>query len=190
MSEFWSRWHVSLSSWFRDYVYIPLGGNKKGEFRRKLNIFIVFMLSGLWHGANWTFVIWGLLHGLLVVLLTGKQTQGKERKNMWLVTMTVVINFVLVTFLWIFFRSENIGAAWNYIRSIFSFTGGSNYIGVSHAEFAFSLLVIGIMLFRERVLPAHLISSDKRFYLYTAMMVIICYFFGVFAENQFIYFQF
>jgi alginate O-acetyltransferase complex protein AlgI len=186
ISEFWTRWHISLSSWFRDYLYIPMGGNRKGELRRKFNIFIVFLLSGLWHGANWTFIVWGLLHGLLVILLTRKTGKEFPKFNVF----KAIVTFMLVTFLWIFFRAENITAAWTYIRSIFSFRSASNYIGISHSEFLFSLLVICIMLVREKLLPAHFISNNKRFYGYTIMMILICYFFGVFAENQFIYFQF
>jgi len=189
IQEFWSRWHVSLSSWFRDYVYIPLGGNRKGELWRKFNVFLVFLLSGLWHGANWTFVVWGLLHGLLVILLTRKNKEGENRS--WLhTTCSVIVTFILVTFLWIFFRSENLAAAVGYIKRICSFTGGSDYIGISKVEFLFSLLVIGIMLLREKYLQKHLITNNTRFYFYAIAMTIICYFFGVFAENQFIYFQF
>jgi alginate O-acetyltransferase complex protein AlgI len=190
MTDFWTRWHISLSSWFRDYLYIPLGGNRKGEFRRKLNVLIVFLLSGLWHGANWTFIIWGLLHGLLVILLTRKNSDTTGRS--FLVNVLKVSGtFILVTFLWIFFRSPNLSAAWDYIQHICAFRGGSNYIGFgSRAELLFSIMLIGIMLLREKYLQTHFISSNARFYLYTAVMVVICYFFGVFAENQFIYFQF
>jgi D-alanyl-lipoteichoic acid acyltransferase DltB (MBOAT superfamily) len=188
IQEFWSRWHISLSSWFRDYLYIPLGGNRKGGLRRKFNVFIVFLLSGLWHGANWTFVIWGVLHGLLVILLAGK-TIEKNRSFIY-TACRVIVNFILVTFLWIFFRAENLGAAWEYIQRICSFIGGSNYIGIGGVEFVFSLMVIAIMMLRERYGKGFFIASNTRFYLYTAMMVLICYFFGVFAENQFIYFQF
>lgn len=190
INEFWHRWHISLSSWFRDFLYIPLGGNRKGELRRKFNIFIVFLLSGLWHGANWTFVVWGLLHGLLVILLTAKSSSEHGKKGSLYTAFRVIANFILVTFLWIFFRSENIAAAWRYIKMTCSFSGGSNYVGMSKMEFLFSILIICIMLFREKFLPGHFIRSNKRFYFYTVFMVILCYFFGVFAENQFIYFQF
>jgi alginate O-acetyltransferase complex protein AlgI len=190
ISEFWSRWHISLSSWFRDYLYIPLGGNRKGEWRRKLNVFIVFLLSGLWHGANWTFIFWGLLHGLLVILLTRKNKPEAGKRTPVDTIARILFNFILVTFLWIFFRSENISAAWTYIKEIFAFKGGSNYVGVSRAELLFSVLIIAIMLCREKFIRGHFISSNYHFYLYTAFMVLVCYFFGVFAENQFIYFQF
>ena len=190
ISEFWTRWHISLSSWFRDYLYIPLGGNRVGSARHKFNIFVVFLLSGLWHGANWTFIFWGLLHGLLVILFTAGIKGARENRNPVYNWLRVVFNFILVTFLWIFFRSEHLSNAWRYIRMIFSFNGGSNYIGINRVELALSLLLITIMLFRERLVPGHVIRSDKRFYVYTIFMVFACYIFGVFAENQFIYFQF
>ena len=190
LNEFWTRWHVSLSSWFRDYVYIPLGGNRKGNIRRRINILIVFLLSGLWHGANWTFIIWGALHGLFVLLLTRQVVSVQAADSGLKRMLQIILNFILVTFLWIFFRAENLNAAWLYIRSIAAFRGGANYITLNPVEFLFSIAMIGIMLFREKQLPVHFIRNDFRFYSFVAFMVIICYYFGVFAENQFIYFQF
>ncbi|MCW3122629.1 MAG: rane bound O-acyl transferase family protein [Flavipsychrobacter sp.] len=190
ITTFWGRWHVSLSSWFRDYLYIPLGGNRKGEARRRFNVFLVFLLSGLWHGANWTFIVWGLLHGLFVILTGNSLKNAEEKGSAIITTVKTVATFVLVTFLWIFFRSQNVASAFYYIRFICSFKQGTNYIGISHAEFLFSLLVIAIMLLREKYIPAHFISSNKRFYAFLFSMIVICYLFGVFIENQFIYFQF
>ena len=190
ITNFWSRWHVSLSSWFRDYLYIPMGGNRKGELRRKLNIFVVFLLSGLWHGANWTFIVWGVLHGLLVIFTRGNKKERNGTESKLLMIAKAIINFIIVTFLWIFFRSDNVVNAVRYIKKIFSFTGGSMYIGINRVEFLFALIVIGIMLWRERYLPVHFIKSDRRFYAFLLVMIPICYLFGVFVENQFIYFQF
>ncbi len=190
ISEFWSRWHISLSSWFRDYLYIPLGGNRKGEGRQKVNVFLVFVISGLWHGANLTFILWGMLHGILVIFFPGMKKDKKEQKNKRNSIMWIPLNFILVTFLWIFFRSENVRGAWGYIKKIFEFKGGSNYVGLGRVELLFSVLLIAILLMREKLLPGHFIQNNKRFYTYTILMVIICYFLGVFTENQFIYFQF
>ncbi len=190
ISNFWSRWHTSLSSWFRDYLYIPLGGNRKGAFRHKLNVLIVFLVSGLWHGANWTFIVWGLLHGVLVVLLTWERRQEGEKRAGLNLAFRIALNFVLVTFLWIFFRSENLAAATGYIKDIFAFRGGSYYLGVSRAELAFSVFIIGVLLAREKYLPTHYIKENTLFYCYTLIMVMACYYLGVFSENQFIYFQF
>ncbi|MBC7864146.1 MAG: MBOAT family protein [Bacteroidia bacterium] len=134
IAEFWKRWHVSLSTWFRDYLYIPLGGNRKGKWRGYLNIFIVFLVSGFWHGANWTFVVWGSLHG--IYLLFGSITHavrekirlaifGNKMKNLGKIIQVAVV-FFLVCFAWIFFRAENMDKAL-YIAKNF-FTGIPEYI--------------------------------------------------------------
>lgn len=191
ISSFWARWHISLSSWFRDYVYIPLGGNRKGEARRKRNVFTVFVLSGLWHGANWTFGLWGFLHGVLATFVPGRKTD-KEKPviNGAKTVVNILLTFCAVTLLWIFFRAENITHALEYISGIFSFRNGSNDIGINSVELLFAFLVIGIMLWREYKFPGHYISSVKKYYAYVVLMIPVLYLFGVFGENQFIYFQF
>jgi alginate O-acetyltransferase complex protein AlgI len=200
IAQFWSRWHISLSSWFRDYVYIPLGGNRLGEKRRKANILIVFLLSGLWHGANWTFVLWGGLHGMLTAFLPGSankagsrtNTNGRKKilglpfRNLFL----VIANFMVVTLCWVFFRSHSVKEALRYLRGIFSFKGGPFTIGLNQTEVWVLAVLIAIMLFREYTGKGHVIKSNPRFAGYFALMVITCYFLGVFSENQFIYFQF
>ncbi len=133
VNDFWRRWHISLSGWFRDYVYIPLGGNRKGEFRTCINLIIVFLLSGLWHGAAWHFVLWGLLHGVLIV---ADRLTKKPRDAFWkavrvdpegkaITTFRRIATFITVCFLWIFFRAESISEAWKVITTIFSFKAGS-----------------------------------------------------------------
>ena len=189
ISSFWSRWHISLSTWFRDYVYIPLGGNRKSEGRRKFNIFTVFLLSGFWHGANWTFGVWGFLHGVLATFFPGRKInthQLKFGKNVF----NILTTFILVTLFWIFFRAENIQHALSYISAMFSLRDGSYNIGLNNAELWFSFLLIGIMLWREYKLPKHFINSKTKYIIYVGSMVALLYFFGVFEENQFIYFQF
>lgn len=193
IAGFWARWHISLSTWFRDYVYIPLGGNRKGEARRKRNVFITFLLSGLWHGANWTFITWGALHGALVTFFHGRAKDAKGAQSRFhrpKVLLFVVADFLLVTLFWIFFRAENVHKAARYIGGIFSFRNGSNRIGINGTELGLSLLLIAAMMWRENRHPGHFISSNKWFGWYVAGMVAACYFFGVFSENQFIYFQF
>lgn len=191
ISSFWSRWHISLSSWFRDYVYIPLGGNRKGEIKRKRNVFIVFLLSGLWHGANWTFGLWGLLHGVLITIFPAKKNStNKPIVSLGKKLMQISLTFAAVTLLWIFFRAENITHACDYITGIFSLRGGSYDFGVNGIELIFSFVLIAIMLWRENKLPKHFIPNTTKYYAYVASMVTILYFFGVFSENQFIYFQF
>jgi len=118
LGDFWRRWHISLSSWFKDYVYIPLGGNRYGKFKTYRNIFLTMVISGLWHGAAWTFVIWGAVHALgrfLTRELEG--TSFYKEKVPRLVKQLFV--FAFVTFAWIFFRAENISDAWLIIARIF-----------------------------------------------------------------------
>lgn len=188
IQQFWSRWHISLSTWFRDYVYIPLGGNRLGEARRKLNVMIVFLLSGLWHGANWTFVIWGGLHGALTAFLPGRKEQGLHKFMSRYVF--VAVNFLLVTLLWIFFRAPGLSEAAAYIKGIASARNGHGIFGLNMAE---SLLAVGLivfMLYVERKRKSYLISRNWLFLLYAVAMAAVCYLLGVFNENQFIYFQF
>lgn len=123
--EFWQRWHISMSSWFRDYVYIPLGGNRRSPLRVYLNLAVVFFLVGLWHGASWNFVIWGLFHGLFLIL--ERFGWGKILKLIWPPLRHI---YVLVVILvgWVFFRAE-IGAVWPFLKTMFSFNLGPNPLG-------------------------------------------------------------
>lgn len=124
VTEFWRRWHISLSSWFKDYLYIPLGGNRKGKIKKYRNILLVFLLSGLWHGASWTYVIWGGLNGVYQVLEdilkrgTNNHSRGSFVKTIAGKLLRMGITFILVDFTWIFFRAENIGQAFDAIRSM------------------------------------------------------------------------
>ena len=124
IGEFWRRWHISLSTWFRDYLYIPLGGSKKGKWISLINIFIIFLVSGFWHGANWTFIVWGLFHSILFIPSFIFKTNRKYvssiiAENSLMPTpkefIQVGITFILVTIGWVFFRSETIGDSFNYI---------------------------------------------------------------------------
>ena len=159
VTEFWRRWHISLSSWFRDYVYIPLGGNRKGKWRQYLNILITFSVSGLWHGANLTFVFWGFLHGFYQIV--EKEAKVIIRKiNGKLQTKTesfgykftkVVLTFIAVDLAWIFFRAESLGHAWHYLermiccRDWWSLFDGSIYqLGLDVREI--HILCLGLLL--------------------------------------------
>ena len=117
ITEFWRRWHISLSTWLRDYLYLPLGGNKRGRGRTYLNLAIVMLLGGLWHGAAWNFVIWGGIHGLL---LAGERLRGKSPPYRWLPAAgRRAVTFTLVLITWVFFRAEDLPAALLYLRSMF-----------------------------------------------------------------------
>lgn len=121
VQEFWRRWHISLSSWFRDYLYIPLGGNRRGKVRTYINLIIVFACTGLWHGASFSFIVWGLWHGLFLVIerLGFKKALDKLPKFIgWIYTMLVVLVG------WVFFRADTLSAAMKYLGEMFSFSGG------------------------------------------------------------------
>lgn len=129
IGEFWRRWHISLSTWFRDYLYIPLGGSRVGRFRGILNVFIIFIVSGLWHGANWTFVTWGGIHALLFipsfVAGTNRKSYPKTLGGLNLLPSfytlcNLIFTFSLVTFAWVFFRAEDLTHALGYIRHSFT----------------------------------------------------------------------
>lgn len=119
LTDFWRRWHISLTTWFRDYLYYPLGGNRAGRTRWLMAIMIVFIVSGIWHGANWTFVIWGFFHGLITILEKILGADIKSTKN-WINHLRSIFIFAIVTLLWIFFRSPDIEGAIHYLQSIFT----------------------------------------------------------------------
>ncbi|MCA1752517.1 MAG: MBOAT family protein [Cryomorphaceae bacterium] len=191
-AEYWSRWHISLSTWFRDYLYIPLGGNRVSKPRLLYNIFITFLISGLWHGSNWTFVIWGGINGiyLVVEILIGK----KKRNGLH----NIFITFLLINFTRIFFRANDVNDAFHVVKTICT-NPGKLYIGFGADVVVpiYALLGIGIVTlveikqeyFNEKFsLGAHPRQAVRLSY-YAAMLFAILYI-GVFTENQFIYFQF
>lgn len=203
IAEFWRRWHISLSSWFRDYLYIPLGGSKGGVGSRIRNTFIIFLVSGFWHGANWTFVAWGFLNALYFTPLL---LLGKNRNNMDIVakgrivpglrdTASIVLTFALTVFAWIFFRADSISHAFQYIGGIFS-GASSGGLGFVSDSIHFYLTVFFVLFF----LATEWYSRDYHFglklgsvrwfnWLFYLLLVIAILLFGG-AENEFIYFQF
>jgi D-alanyl-lipoteichoic acid acyltransferase DltB (MBOAT superfamily) len=154
VAEFWKRWHISLSSWFRDYVYIPLGGNRRSLLRNILNVFVVFTLSGFWHGANWTFIIWGALNGLFFIPLFvfGKNKVKLETVsyNRWFPSIKELFQmgwtFFLICITWVFFRAESLGKAINYLANIFDKSIFSNPVNpnLSYLPLLFISLLLSI----------------------------------------------
>ncbi len=145
VSEFWSRWHISLSTWFRDYLYIPLGGNRVAIPRWSLNILIVFIVSGFWHGANWTFVVWGALHGLMLLLERYFSSWFKfEIKNEWsfLNILLVLKTFIITSFIWIFFRAENFQKAKEMFNAIFN----NQSVELVSLDILYALLFTGLII--------------------------------------------
>ncbi len=205
IAEFWQRWHISLSTWFRDYLYIPLGGNRVGKLRWYTNLFLVFLISGLWHGANWTFIIWGALHGFYLVfsLITAKSRNSIAKKLRLPdsprvhTALKCFITFHLVAFAWIFFRANSVSDAFILIKNLFHF-GSFENIPLSLGRSGFRIAVVSILLMefihltQEKVSIIRLISRRPlwiRWACYYAILMGIL-FYGVFEESAFIYFQF
>ena len=137
ITEFWRRWHKTLGAFIMNYLYIPLGGNRKGKGRTYLNLWLCFLLSGLWHGASWNFVVWGAMHGLLIC--ADKLFLGKVMQRIGKVP-SVVLTFLTVTIIWVFFRIENIGLAWTFVTRLFAFDfSGFAFTGNAHV---YTILVI------------------------------------------------
>jgi alginate O-acetyltransferase complex protein AlgI len=203
ISEFWSRWHISLSTWFKDYLYIPLGGNRVVRWRWFLNLYVVFLVSGLWHGANWTFVVWGALHGLYVVVgAATADVRARLRARLqvpaaWGHLGQMVLTFHAVTVAWIYFRANTLADA-NYIVShLFSLAPSSLRLGPSAFTTALTGLLLAIFILLECLLRfgvSRRIASWRPGCVVIAypaycLMLITIFLFGV-SANQFIYFQF
>ncbi len=189
VADFWRRWHISLSSWFRDYVYIPLGGNRVLRARWCLNVLVVFLLSGLWHGASWNFVIWGALHGIFIVL-------SFFAPFSWIPHGAALLwTFALTTFSWIFFRAPDLSSALYIVTHLFSgwTTAGISVIG--RFPFMLSLVLIAIVVASDRIAEKGVgvwfarRSVFVRWSFYV-LLVLATLFFGVFTSRDFIYFQF
>lgn len=193
ISEFWRRWHISLSGWFRDYLYIPLGGSRVGEYRHYMNYFIVFMISGLWHGAAWTFIIWGSLHGIYLIfaMLRKKYLNIEMPQNAFTDKLQILITFGLVTLSWVFFRARGLGNAKVILTKIFNpatYTELASPFNVT--EMWFCVLLILVLMLKEIYVPKIDTTRTPAFYAKLALLMVACYFLGVFTSNQFIYFQF
>lgn len=204
IKEFWSKWHISLSTWFRDYLYIPLGGNRKGKFRTNLNLLITFLVSGLWHGSAWTFVIWGGVHGVGQITekflhLTKKSSNTIVNIVRWLFT------FVFISFAWSFFRANTLSD----IRHLYAncFVGLSSPISYIRAAYedlsltryslvylSFPLLILGLFDWNNTKFDViERISSLKlvpRWCIYVLLVLLILFLYPVGAGHQFIYFKF
>lgn len=215
--DFWSRWHISLSTWFKDYLYIPLGGNRKGKWRKALNLMIVFLVSGLWHGARWNFVAWGGIHGLYQVIgdLT-RHTKEKIIKRLRIKTecmswklLQTVITFSLVVFAWVFFRADSITDALYFIKRMLIrqtpwalFDGTIYTLGLDATEMnilIFSiivLLLVDLIKYRKKINLDEFLFEQNIWFEWLVLIVLIgmIFVFGeygpAFDVQQFIYFQF
>ncbi len=217
IADFWHRWHISMSSWFRDYVYIPLGGNRKGRVRRYVNIMLTFLASGLWHGANWTYVLWGAIHGALQVIgdLLGRPVRAVltrlsvKTEAFSFRLLKIAGTFTLVSFAWIFFRAETMTDAFFYIGRIFTrpdpwalFDDSLYSLGLdrfeAHVLLAALVILVAVDLLRllkKEELYAFLLRQNLYFrwgvLVLLAVMIVVYGVYGVdFDSSQFIYFTF
>ncbi|HMC87645.1 MAG TPA: MBOAT family O-acyltransferase [Chitinophagaceae bacterium] len=195
--DFWQRWNITLSQWFRDYLYYPLGGSRVVVSKYIFNIGVVFILSGLWHGANWTFIIWGLLHGLFILL--GHLRRSRFPKLIFNPFFEIISTFLLVSFAWIFFRSQNIREALIFIKRIFD----PKTVQIIGGEFDERSLLVYSFVGICTVITADIIAEyfpgkfslvhNRRSWIRMTScigLIIVIILFGVFDGSQFIYFQF
>ncbi|MCQ2513900.1 MAG: MBOAT family protein [Ruminococcus sp.] len=204
IKEFWSRWHISLSTWFRDYVYIPLGGNRCGKIRKNLNLIITFLVSGLWHGANWTYIFWGGVHGVAQVIEKNLFPKSKKNKSKILWWLKVLVVFVFCCFTWIFFRANTLADAGYVLTHMFSGIGNftayikNGIIDINITNFDLlkifaAVLILSVFDFLSlRFDVINLISKNKCFirYSFYFVILIIIIFFRATEASTFVYFQF
>lgn len=216
VAEFWRRWHISLSSWFKDYLYIPLGGNRKGKFRKYLNIFIVFFVSGLWHGASWSYVAWGILNGIYQIIgdilnpIRDKLVKilCLDRETFSHKLIKVFFTFILVDFSWIFFRANSFLEAFYIIKCMINvynpwilFDGSLYSCGLEQRNFTLMIISICILLFADickykGVMIRKVIARQEYWFqwLVVAISIALILLVGIWGtgynETNFIYFQF
>ncbi|WP_344925878.1 MBOAT family O-acyltransferase [Aquimarina addita] len=205
VTEYWQRWHISLSTWFRHYVYIPLGGSRVNKLKSVRNIAIIFLVSGFWHGANWTFIAWGAIHAILYipVFLMEKNRiymNTVVAENSWFPSIKeviqIILTFFLITFSRIFFRSESITDAYSFLLQIYSdfrFETYQHPLGYRMIDY-FILLIVFILyefiIRRNERAPFNFKSKTVRFILYTLVILGMLLFYDDSIDRSFIYFQF
>ena len=195
-SDFWSRWHISLSSWLRDYLYIPLGGNRQGEFNTYRNLFLTMLLGGLWHGAAWNFIAWGVYQGLILVIyrwVTGSSKQQQENNTTSIVSVgsQMLIMFILANIGWVIFRSSS-GEQIIYLLSHWSLALSENSMsfGKNILFFATPLLIVQLWQHLSRdLLVITKLPNWLTNLIYSFFLINICLY-GIRQSTEFIYFQF
>jgi len=195
ITDFWKRWHISLTRWLTQQVYIPLGGSRCSKARTYWNIFVTFLVSGIWHGANWTFIVWGIMHGIFQIIEKTLGWQKYEGHN-WLVkTMRICVTFLLVNFAWIFFRMPSINEAWNMLARIFTNIGILDLSDMGMSAMLMVAMGLSFLAFKDlrdeffkdkfRILE----TKPVRWAIYVVLFCMILSF-GVLDGGQFIYVSF
>ena len=205
-AEFWRRWHISLSTWFRDYLYIPLGGSRVSKFKQIRNVFIIFIVSGFWHGANWTFILWGTVNALLilpsVILNTNRNNLQIVSQEGWLPSLKeflqIVTTFILITFAWIIFRIDSLKKLFDYLLTMFSNSLfkkpdiNSNFVSLKDLFLLVLFMLIIEWLGRKNTFALGNFSKKHfcyRIFIYVTIVLIIVIY-GVTSKTEFIYFAF
>ena len=197
LKMFWRKWHISLSSWLTDYIYIPLGGNRCSKIRHFFNLFVTFLISGIWHGANWTFIVWGMLHGIGICIENEYNMIRSVNKENSIIRKIFggVFTFIFVSLTWIFFRANNIHSACEIIIKIFT-QHGHLFNGDGYPNQLLGVFCIMILMIKEIKdelhLNFHLIHNSNKLISAFSISMLICFILltAVFNNNEFIYFQF
>jgi D-alanyl-lipoteichoic acid acyltransferase DltB (MBOAT superfamily) len=215
-SDFWRRWHITLSAWLRDYLYIPLGGNRNGKFRTYINLMITMLLGGLWHGANWTFVVWGALHGLYLMVEKFIQdlkvkpkpelvqqpemvVQGfmapRFLKKVWPTNfLWALLTFFLITITWVFFRAPDFTSAWRMLTSMFSHVPKGAVLLSTLTIIKVSVIVAGMLVFHWFMRNTRVLTVANKLpwwllgLIWSAMLILLIL--SQESSSSFIYFQF
>ena len=197
ITDFWHRWHISLSTWLKDYVYIPLGGSRCSKVRNYWNIFVTFLVSGIWHGANWTFVVWGCLHGVFQIVEKVLGIQKMKSGKGYVRVVRILATFILVTFAWIFFRMPTLEDACGVVTRIFDPNLPKTLYVHGFTVTTYIAIGLSILLFkdiRDEFFPNHLLIFENRHlvvrwagYLFVMVIILMA---GVFGADQFIYANF
>lgn len=196
VTDFWKRWHISLTRWLTQQVYIPLGGSRCSKLRTFWNIFVTFLVSGIWHGANWTFIVWGCMHGVFQIVEKALGWQKYEGKSWVLKAMRIGVTFLLVNFAWVFFRMPSIGDAWSVLVQMFTVSG---HLSISKLGGVNNLLLaaigISILVFKDikdEFLPTRMRWLQKPVFRWGIYVFLFAFLlaFGVLDGGQFIYVNF
>lgn len=195
ISDFWRRWHITLSRWLKEHIYIPMGGSRCSKLRNYWNIIVTFFVSGVWHGANWTFIIWGLIHGgVQVVEKATGLSRVRDNGKRWILYLRIIITFIIVTVAWIFFRMPSIGDALLFIKQIFVGTGSglpdNGFANLAIIAMAFLLLIskdVKDEFFEDKHLHKAPVILKYCYYILLVAIILSC---GVLDSGQFIYTSF
>jgi D-alanyl-lipoteichoic acid acyltransferase DltB (MBOAT superfamily) len=192
VTEFWHRWHISLSIWLKDYIYIPLGGNRCSKTKNYWNIFATFLVSGFWHGANWTFIVWGILHGIFQIIEKALHVQKSQSKG-FIRIIRIFITFLLVNFAWIFFRMSTLADAFGVVSKIILNQTMDISTFMENKTLLFPLYILIIKDIVDEFFPRYNLYNTRNLYIrwitYVSLMVCILLF-GIFDAGQFIYVSF